>query len=172
MFRWVGPGKEGGVPTAAHAPLFSPGREGWQLLQWLIFPRALEGQGGRAILSLTAVMHASLQWQTGPAALWHHGAGIPPRSPPGPARTPARMHRERERFIEKHTRLLTTAVMRLHSIQVCLNTFHQSWMFQHPSSPTPVGNLVKGGDLGDRVALIISGRQSIRRPKICEWTTD
>ncbi|KAL0148238.1 hypothetical protein M9458_056470, partial [Cirrhinus mrigala] len=45
--------------------------------------------------------------------------------------------------------ILTAAVIRLHSHQVCLITRRQTWMFQRPSSShtsTPVGSLVKGGD--------------------------
>ncbi|KAL0150635.1 hypothetical protein M9458_054052, partial [Cirrhinus mrigala] len=45
--------------------------------------------------------------------------------------------------------ILTAAVMRLLSHQVCLITRRQTWMFRRPSSshtPTPVGSLVKVGD--------------------------
>ncbi len=50
---------------------------------------------------------------------------------------------------ERRTRHITAAVMRLHSLQVCLITRCQTWLFSAPllsHTPTPVGSLVKGGD--------------------------
>ncbi|KAL0161818.1 hypothetical protein M9458_041214, partial [Cirrhinus mrigala] len=64
--------------------------------------------------------------------------------------TPACMHGEETGLLRRGALgILTAAVMRLHSHQVCLITRRQTWMFQRPSSshtPTPVGSLVKGGD--------------------------
>ncbi len=50
---------------------------------------------------------------------------------------------------ERRTRHITAAVMRLHSLQVCLITRRQTWPFSAPllsHTPTPVGSLVKGSD--------------------------
>ncbi|KAL0173800.1 hypothetical protein M9458_029768, partial [Cirrhinus mrigala] len=75
---------------------------------------------------------------------------VPLRTLPGPTRTPACMHGEETGLLRRGALgILTAAVMRLHSHQVCLITRRQTWMFQRPSSshtPTPVGSLVKGGD--------------------------
>ncbi|KAL0148895.1 hypothetical protein M9458_055800, partial [Cirrhinus mrigala] len=75
---------------------------------------------------------------------------VPQRTLPGPTRTPACMHGEETGLLRRGALgILTAAVMRLHSHQVCLITHRQTWMFQRPSSshtPTPVGSLVKGGD--------------------------
>ncbi|KAL0166882.1 hypothetical protein M9458_010983, partial [Cirrhinus mrigala] len=64
--------------------------------------------------------------------------------------TPACMHGEETGLLRRGALgILTAAVMRLHSHQVCLITRRQTWMFRRPSSshtPTPVGSLVKGGD--------------------------
>ncbi|KAL0154389.1 hypothetical protein M9458_050305, partial [Cirrhinus mrigala] len=64
--------------------------------------------------------------------------------------TPACMHGEETGPLRRGALgILTAAVMRLHSHQVCLITRRQTWMFRRPSSshtPTPVGSLVKGGD--------------------------
>ncbi len=67
-----------------------------------------------------------------------HGCGPPTRrSLPGPTRTPACMHGGRDRSPEeRRSRLITAAVMRLHSLQVCLITRRQPWLFKHPSSLT------------------------------------
>ncbi len=44
---------------------------------------------------------------------------------------------ERDRsLVERRTRHLTAAVMRLHSLQVCLITRPQTWLFQRPSTLT------------------------------------
>ncbi|KAL0182341.1 hypothetical protein M9458_021716, partial [Cirrhinus mrigala] len=75
---------------------------------------------------------------------------VPQRTLPGPTRTPACMHGEETGLLRRGALgILTAAVMRLHSHQVCLITRRQTWMFQRPSSshtPTPVGSLVKGRD--------------------------
>ncbi len=67
-----------------------------------------------------------------------HGCGPPTRRfLPGPTRTPACMHGGRDRSPEeRRSRPITAAVMRLHSLQVCLITRRQPWLFKHPSSLT------------------------------------
>ncbi len=47
------------------------------------------------------------------------------------------MHGGRDRSPEeRRSRPITAAVMRLHSLQVCLTTRRQPWLFKHPSSLT------------------------------------
>lgn len=58
VIGWVGPGKGDGVSVVARASLLGPERERWRLLQ------RLEGQGGPAILSLTAATCVSLHGHT------------------------------------------------------------------------------------------------------------
>ncbi|KAL0163696.1 hypothetical protein M9458_039449, partial [Cirrhinus mrigala] len=66
-----------------------------------------------------------------------------------PSTLPSWTHEDTSVHARGRDRILTVAVMRLHSLQVCLITRRQTWMFRRPSSshtPTPVRSLVKGAD--------------------------
>ncbi len=101
---------------AARAPLLGPGREGggfYQRLRPPLGPRRFQGYGPASwpVSHLAgAVLHAQ-------------------RSLPGPTRTPACIDRSPE---ERRTRHITAAVMRLHSLQVCLITRRQTCCFSAP----------------------------------------
>lgn len=161
MFRWIGPGKEDWVTEAEGTALFGYGSEGCRLLQRLIFPRAvaLEWQGSTAILNLTVVTHASQHGQMIPVALC--SLGIPPHSTPGPARTPACRHGERDRSPEeRHSRRFNSAGDEASlSSGVSHHTAPVLVVTMPPSlSPTLVGNLAKASDLREGVVLIIRWR--------------
>ncbi len=134
--RRKGPGK-GRSPAAARAPLSGPEREGQRLLvaaSSSFGPRHLRGLYGPASWPVSRVTGAALAPSTLPS--WtHEDTSVHAR---GRDRSPE----------ERRTRHISAAVMRLNSLQVCLITRRQTWLFQRPSShtPTPVGSLVKGSD--------------------------
>ncbi len=120
-----GPGK-GQSPAAARAPLSDPEREGRRLLlaaSSSFGPRHLRGLYGPASWPVSRVMGAALALSTLPS--WtHEDTSVHAR---GRDRSPE----------ERRAQHITAAVMRLHSLQVCLITRHQTWLFhQRPSSLT------------------------------------
>ncbi len=124
--RRKGPGK-GRSPAAARAPLLCPGREG-RRLRPPFGPRRFQGLYGPASWPVSRLMGAVLVPQ--PLPSWtHEDTSVHAR---GRDRSPE----------ERRTRHITAAVMRLHSLQVCLITRRQTWLFQRPSSlthPLPSG---------------------------------
>ncbi len=119
-----GPGK-GRSPAAARAPLSGPEREGRRLLLAASFsfgPWPLRGLYGPASWPVSRVTGAALALSTLPS--WTH--------------EDTSVHaQERDRSPEeRRTRHITAPVMRLHSLQVCLITHRQPWLFQRPSSLT------------------------------------
>ncbi len=119
-----GPGK-GRSPAAARAPLSGPEREGRRLLlaaSSSFGPRHLRGLYGPESWPVSRVTGAALALSTLPS--WtHEDTSVHAR---GRDRSPE----------ERRTRHITAAVMRLHSLQVCLITRRQTWLFQRPSSLT------------------------------------
>ncbi len=125
-----GPGK-GRSPAAARAPLSGPEREGRRLLSVAsssFGPRHLRGLYGPASWPVSRVTCAAVAPSTLPS--WtQEDTSVHAR---GRDRSPE----------ERRTRHITAAVMRLHSLQVCLITRRQTWLFQRPSSlthPLPSG---------------------------------
>ncbi len=98
-------------------------------------PRRFQGLNGLASWPVSRLTGAALDPSTLPS--WtHEDTSVHAR---GRDRSPE----------ERHTRHIIAAVMRLHSLQVCLITRRQTWPFSAPllsHTPTPVGSLVKGGD--------------------------
>ncbi|KAL0173849.1 hypothetical protein M9458_029817, partial [Cirrhinus mrigala] len=128
-----GPGK-GRSPAAALTPRRGPRHEGQRL------PLAASRVNRPGILAKWPSVCGSRPDRGGAQYL----------NLPGTTRTPACMHGEETGLLRRGTfDILTAAVMRLHSHQVCLITRRQTWLFQRPSSlrtPIPVGSLAKGGD--------------------------
>ncbi len=124
-----GPGK-GRSPAAARAPLSGPEREGRRLPQRLFLLRATAPPGmiRPGILARQPCTGAAAAPSTHPS--WtHEDTSVHAR---GRDRSPE----------ERRNRHITAAVMRLHSLQVCLITRRQPWLFQRPSSlthPLPSG---------------------------------
>ncbi len=128
--RRKGPGKVRS-PAAARAPLAGPGREG----RWLRVA-ASSSFGPRRFWGL----YGPASW---PASRLT-GVALDPSLLPSWTYEDTSVHaRGRDRSPEeRRTRHITAAVMRLHSLQVCLITRRQTWLFQRPSSlthPLPSG---------------------------------
>ncbi len=130
--RRKGPGK-GRSPAAARAPLSGPGREGGGFV--LLLARGASGGIRPGILARQPSSGCRTRRST--LLSWtHEDTSVHAR---GRDRSPE----------ERRTRHITAVVMRLHSLQVCLITRRQTWLFSAPllsHTPTPVGSLVKGGD--------------------------
>ncbi len=143
--RRKGPGK-GRSPAAARAPLAGPGREGRRLCvaaSSSFGPRRFWGLYGPASWPVSRLAGAVLVRTAGPAARAFGGT----RSLNAPFLDP-REHQcacTGKRPVspeERRTRHVTAAVMRLHSLQMCLITRSQTWLFKRPSSlthPLPSG---------------------------------
>ncbi len=125
-----GPGK-GRSPAAARAPSEVRGRRGggfFQRRRLPLGPRHFPGIKRPGILARQPCTGAAVAPSTLPS--WtHEDTSVHAR---GRDRSPE----------ERRTRHITAAVMRLHSLQVCLITRRQTWLFQRPSSlthPLPSG---------------------------------
>ncbi len=147
-----GPGK-GRSPAAARAPLSGPEREGRRLLlaaSSSFGPRPLQGLYGPASWPVSRVTGAALALSTLPS--WtHEDTSVHAR---GRDRSPE----------ERCTRHITAAVMRLHSLQVCLITHRQTCCFSAPP-PSHTHSRREPGEgrrLRDGEMLIIRGRQPTR----------
>ncbi len=138
--RRKGPGK-GRSPAAARAPLAGPGREGRRLRV-----AASSSFGPRRFWGL----YSPASWPVSRLAGAVRVRQLAPSAAPVPSTLPSWTHEDtsvhaqgRDRSPEeRRTRHITAAVMRLHSLQVCLITRRQTWLFQCPSSlthPLPSG---------------------------------
>ncbi len=162
--RRKGPGK-GRSPAAARAPLSGPWREGRRL-----HLAASSSFGPRRFRGYTVYGPAS--WPVSRLA----GAVLVPQRFPSWTHEDTSVHaRGRDRSPEeRRTRHITAAVMRLHSLQVCLITRRQTWLFSapllsHTHSRREPG---EGRRLRDGEMLIIRGRQPTRHNGIKKCKID
>ncbi len=139
-----GPGK-GRSPVAARAP------------PWVRGARAAASIGGFVLLWARGASRGTAR-HPGPS----RGCGPPRSTLPSWTHEDTSVHaRGRDRSPEeRRTRHITAAVMRLNSLQVCASSHAARPAVSAPllsHTPTPVGSLVKGGDLRDGEMLIIRG---------------